>query len=109
FSSHHIPTNMEKHSLEKCLRRFRMANVGYIFISDFCLEFIQSCGDWNWVRSVVMYLSNTKTHVLAGTLEEGIFPTSLLLENGRKKSHTFLCVCYCSRVFFEFFLHYSNQ
>src|SRR5437868_4704920 len=100
---------MKKQGLEKWLRRFRMADVGYIFISDFCLQFIQSCGDGNWVRSVAMYLSHTKTHVLAGTVKEGIFPTSLLLENGRKKSHTFLCACYCSRVFFEFFLHCSNQ
>ena len=65
---------MEKHGLEKSLRRFRMANMGYIFISDFCLEFIQSCGDRNWVRSVAMYLPHTKTHVLAGTVKEVIFP-----------------------------------
>ena len=36
-----------------------MANVGYIFISDFCLEFIQSCLDRNWVDRVGPQRGNT--------------------------------------------------
>ena len=86
-----------------------MANVGYIFISDFCLQFIQSCGDGNWVRSVAMYLSHTKTHVLAGSLREVRFPTSLFLENRRKNPTLFYVCAIVAGYFLNFFLHCSNQ
>jgi len=80
-----------------------MPKAQHIFIPGFYLEFVQSCGHMNWERCATMYLSHTRTPVLAGTLKERTLSLLLPYYSRRMKGEnpTLFCVIMANFLIFS--------